>query len=48
MFFQARRIKGQADALANEHKETLARLDDQTKDADGLLNEAIRQQQVIL
>ncbi|XP_035207831.1 laminin subunit gamma-1-like [Stegodyphus dumicola] len=43
---EAQRVKGQADSLANEHKETLSRLDDQTKDAEGLLNEAIRQQQI--
>ncbi|PRD24616.1 UNVERIFIED_CONTAM: LanB2 [Trichonephila clavipes] len=43
---EARRIRGQADSLANEHKDTLSKLDDQTKDADGLLNEAVRQQQI--
>ncbi|GFT98444.1 laminin subunit gamma-1 [Nephila pilipes] len=43
---EARRIRGQADSLANEHKDTLSKLDDQTKDADSLLNEAVRQQQI--
>ncbi|XP_042902115.1 laminin subunit gamma-1 [Parasteatoda tepidariorum] len=43
---EARRIKAQADSLANEHKNTLSRLDDQAKDGQGLLNEAIRQQQI--
>lgn len=43
---EARRIKGHADDLANEHKDTLSQLDEQTRDAEGLLNEAIRQQQI--
>lgn len=43
---EASRIKGDAESLANRHKSMLSEIDGKTRDAQNLLDEAIRQQQI--